>query len=180
MVDTGKTTGMDHIDMRPVQDFVDNAESTPMRRAIKVAENIDCLITSPRKAGNVKDTDIQERLTGNTFECLTRCDDAGNLDIPVDRTIADNSDTTYPNVISNLSGIGSLDSSNLDLLNFADFSDTSPVCETFKHIKRIDELDYLPLSKKKLMKLRKWKHATKSANLSSSVKTTSPYIVDID
>ena len=58
MVDTGKTTGMDHIDMRPAQDFVDNADSTPVRRAVKAAENIDCLITSPGKAGNVKDTDI--------------------------------------------------------------------------------------------------------------------------
>ena len=180
MGDTGKTTGMDHIDMRPVQDFVDNADSTPMRRDIKAVENIECLITSPGKAGNVKDTDIQERLTGNTFECLTRCDDDGILDVPVDRTIADISDTTDPNINSNLTGLGSLDSSNLYLQNVADFSDTSPVCETFKHIKRIDELDYLPLSKKKLKKLRKREHATKSANLSNSVKTTSPYIVDID
>ena len=108
------------------------------------------------------------------------CDDAGNLEVVVDRTIADNSDTTDPNVISNLSGVGSFDSSNLDLLNIADFLDTSPICETFKHIKRIDELDCLSLSKKKLKKLRKREHATKSANLSSSVETTSPYIVDID
>ena len=180
MVDTGKTTGMDHIDMRPTQDFVDNADSTPTGRAVKAAENIECLITSPGKVGNVKDTDIQGRLTGNTFECLTMCDDAGNLEAAVDRTIADNSDTTDPNVFSNLSGVGTLDSSNLDLQNIADYSDTSPVCVTFKHIKRIDELDCLPLSKKKLKKLRKREHATKSANRSSSVETTSPYIVDID
>ena len=73
-----------------------------------------------------------------------------------------------------------MDSSNLDLQNIADFSDTSPICDTFKHIKRVDELDYLPLSKKKLKKLRKREHATKSANLSSSVDNNSPYIDDID
>ena len=108
------------------------------------------------------------------------CDDDGNLEAAVDRTIEDNSDTTDPNVFSNLSGVGTLDSSNLDLLNIVDYSDTSPVYTTFKHIKRIDELDCLPLSKKKLKKLRKREHATKSANRSSSVETTSPYIVDID
>ena len=180
MVDTGKTNGMDHIDMKPTQDFVDIADSTPAARTVKAKENIDGLNTSPGKAGNVKDTDIQGRMTGNTFECLTMCDDDGNLEAAVDRTTADNSDTTDPNVFSNLSGAGTLDSSNLDLLNIADYSDTSPVHTTFKHIKRIDELDCLPLSKKKLKKLRKREHATKSANRSSSVETTSPYIVDID
>ena len=166
--------------MRLAQDFVDNADSTPMSSAVKDAENIVTAITSTGKAGNVKVTDIQGRLTGNTFQCLTICDDAGNLEATFDRTIADNSDTTDPNVISNLSGVGSLDSSNLDLINIADFSDTSPVCDTFKHIKRVDELDYLPLSKKKLKKLRKREHATKFVNLSSSVDTNSPYIDDID
>ena len=108
------------------------------------------------------------------------CDDDGNLEAVVDRTIADNSDTTDPIVFSNLSGVGNVDSSNLDLPNIADYSDTSPVYTTFKHIKRIDELDCLPLSKKKLKKLRKREHATKSATRSNSVETTSPYIVDID
>ena len=180
MVDNGKTNGMDHTDMRPTQDFVDIADSTPAGRAVKAAENIDCLITSPGKAGNIKDTDIQGRPTGNTFECLTMCDDDGNLEAAVDRTIADNSDTTDPSVFSNLSGVGNVDSSNLDLLNIEDYSDTSPVYTTFKHINRIDELDCLPLSKKKLKKLRKQEHATKSATRSNSVETTSPYIVDID
>ena len=75
MVDTGKTTGLDHIDMRPAQDFVDNADSSPVSRAVKAAEDIDSPITTPGKVGNVKVTDIQGRLTGNTFECLTICDD---------------------------------------------------------------------------------------------------------
>ena len=39
----------------------------------------------------------------------------------------------------------------------ADFSDTSPTFHTFKHVKRIDEFDFtpVPLSKKKLKKLKK-------------------------
>ena len=94
-------------------------------------------------------------------------------------TIAVVTDTTIPNVISTLSGVGSLESPMLDLTNIAEFSDTSPVCETFKQVKRIDELDYLPLSKKKLKKLRKQEHATKSANSSSRMDTI-PYIVGID
>ena len=43
MVYNGKTNG--HTDMRPTQDFVDIADSTPAGRAVKAAENIDCLIT---------------------------------------------------------------------------------------------------------------------------------------
>ena len=89
-------------------------------------------------------------------------------------------DTTIPNVISTPSGVGPLESPMLDHTNIAEFSDTSPVCETFKQVKRIDELDYLPLSKKKLKKLRKQEHATKSANSSSIMDTISPYIVGID
>ena len=147
---------------------------------VNVADGIVNHITTPGKAGNVKVTNIQERLTGNTFECLTICDDAGNLDEVVDSAIAVVSNTTTPNVISTLSGLETLDSSKIDLPNMADFSDTSPVCETFKNIKRIDELDYFPLSKKKLKKLKKQEHASKSANSSSSVITISPYIVDID
>ena len=180
MVDSGKTTCLDHIDMRPAKHYDDDVDSSPVSSAVNAADGIDNHITTPAKAGNAKVTNIQERLTGNTFECLTICDEASNLEVAVDRTIAVVSDTTIPNVISTLSEVGSLDSSKLDFPNIADFLDTSLVCEAFKHIKRIDELDYLPLSKKKLKKLRKQEHATKSANSSSSVDTISPYIVDID
>ena len=82
-------------------------------------------------------------MTGNTFECLTICDDASNLEESVDQTIAVVSDTTTPNLNSTQRGLGSLESSKPDLSSIADFSDTSPICETFKHIKRVDELDYL-------------------------------------
>ena len=180
LVDTRKTSGLDHIDLRPAQGFADNADSSLVSKDVKAAEVMDSPITTPGKAGNIKVTDIQGRLTGNTFECLSICDDASILEVAVDRTIADMSETNVPNVISTLSGVGSLDSSKLDLPNIADFSDTSPVCETFKHIKRIDELDYLSMSKKKLKKLRKRDHATKSTDLRRSVDATSPYIVDID
>ena len=146
---------------------------------VTVAADIINHITTPGKARNIKVTNIHERLTGNTFECLTICDDAGNLEEAVDSATAVVSNTTIPNVISTLSGLRSLDSSKLDLSNMADFSDTSPVYETFKNIKRIDELDY-PLSKKKLKKLKKKEHASKSANSCSSGITISPYIVDID
>ena len=190
MVDSGKTTCPDHIDMRPAKGYVDVAGSSPVSGTVNVDVDIDNHITTSGKAGNVKVADIPKRLTGNTFECLAICEDAGNLEVAIDRgppkygspTISVVSDTTIPNVISTLSGLGSLDYSKPYLPNIADFSDTSPIYETFKHIKRIDELDYLtlPLSKKKLKKLKKQKHADKSTNSSSSVDTISPYIVDID
>ena len=157
VVDSGKTTCLDHIDMRPAKGYVDADDSSPMRSTVNVDADIDNHITTP-----------------------AICDDAGNLEVAVDPSITVISDTIIPNDISSPSGLGSLDSSKPDLPNIADFSDTSPICETFKHIKRIDELDYLPLSKKKLKKLRKQKHATKSANSISSMDTISPYVVDID
>ena len=45
-------------------------------------------------------------------------------------------------------------------------SDTSPTLHTFKHVKRIDELDftYVPLSKKKLKKLKKQNQIAKQAS----------------
>ena len=48
----------------------------------------------------------------------------------------------------------------------ADFSDTSPTLHTFKHVKRIDELDFtpVPLSKKKLKKLKKQNQIAKQAS----------------
>ena len=172
-------THQNHFDKGPAKDYIVDADSFPVNKAGNTAEEIDIHITTPGKAGNVQVSDIQERLTGNTFECLSICDDAGNPKVAVD-TIAAGTDTTIPNVISTPSGVGSLESPKLDLINIAEFSDTSPVCETFKQVKRIDELDYLPLSKKKLKKLRKQEHATKSANSSSRVDTISPYIVGID
>ena len=172
-------THLNHFDKGPAKDYIVDADSSPVSKAVNTADEIDNHITTPGKAGNVHVSDIQERLTGNTFECLSICDDAGNPKVAVD-TIAAGTDTTIPNVISTLSGVGSLESPKLDLINIVEFSDTSPVCETFKQVKRIDELDYLPLSKKKLKKLRKQEHATKSANSSSRVDTISPYIVGID
>ena len=180
VVDFRKTTCPDHIDMRPAKGYVDVDDSSPVRCTVNVDADIDNHITTPNKARNVKVDVIPERLTGNTFECLAICDEAGNLEVAIDPSITVVSDTIIPNDISTLSGLGSLDSSKPDLPTIADFSDTSPICETFKHIKRIDELDYLLLSKKKLKKLRKQKHATKSANSISSMDTRSPYIVDID
>ena len=178
-VNSGETTHLDHFDNGHAKDYIVDADSSPVSKAVNSADDINNHITTPGKAGNIKVSDIQEKLIGNTFECLSICDDAGNPKVAVD-TIAVVTDTTIPKVISTLSGVGSLASPMLDLTNIAEFSDTSPVCETFKQVKRIDELDYLPLSKKKLKKLRKQEHATKSANSSSRMDTISPYIVGID
>ena len=179
MADYGKITCLDHSDMRLAKDCVENSVSSPVSIVVHTVDDI-VHHTTPGKAGNVQITDIQERLTSNTFECLTICDDASNLEETVDRNTTVVSATTVPNVKSTLRELGSLEASKLDLPNTSDFSDTSPICETFKHIKRIDELDYLPLSKKKLKKLRKQNHATKSAKSSSSVDTLSPYIDEND
>ena len=53
--------------------------------------------------------------------------------------------------------------SRFDPNTIAAFSDTSLILDTFKHIKRVDELDFtpMPLSKKKLKKLKKRNLATK-------------------
>ena len=130
------------------------------------------------------------RLTGNTFECLAISDDVGTLDIAVEHGPSKYGSPTIPvvsvpplaGVVSPLSGAGSLDSTRPGLPSITEFSDTSPNCETFKHIKRIDELDYssLPLSKRKLKKMKKQKHVAKSANASSVVDTNIPYIMEID
>ena len=80
---------------------------------------------------------------GNTFECLAQCEEecprevAKNLDVFI----------SEPNVS-------------------ADSSDTSPTLHTFKHVKRIDELDFtpIPLSKKKLKKLKKQYQIAKQAS----------------
>ena len=174
-----KTTCPDHIAVRLAKDYIGATDPSPVSIAVNAVDGI-INHTIPGKTGNVQNTDIQGRLTGNTFECLAICDDASNLEESVDQNTAVVSVTTTPNLNSTLSGLGSLESSKLDLSNLADFSDTSPICETFKHIKGVDELDYLPLSKKKLKKLRKQNHAIKSAKSSSCVDTLSPYIVDID
>ena len=189
-VNSGETTHLDHCDNGPAKDYIVDADSSPVSKAVnsagsspvsKVGNSVNDIvnhITTPGKARNIKDPDIQERLTSNTFACLSICDDAGIPEIAVD-TIAVVKDTTIPN-ISTPSGVGPLESPMLDHTNIAEFSDTSPVCKTFKQVKRIDELDYLQLSKKKLKKLRKKEHATKSANSSSRMDTISPYIVGID
>ena len=180
----------DHNDIGPATGYVDAAGSSPVSGSVSVVADIGDLFTNLVKAGKVKVTDIPIRLTGNTFECLSICDDADTLEVVVERGPSRYESPTRPvvsgtplaGVVSPLSGVGSLDSSKPGLPNLAYFSDTSPNCETFKHIKRIDELDYLsfPLSKKKLKKHKKQKHVAKSANASSVVVTNSPYIMEFD
>ena len=126
-VDSRKTTFLDQIDMKPAKGYVDAADSSLVSSTVNAADDIVNHITNPGKTENVKVTDIQERLTGNTFECLTICDDAGSLEVAVDSNVAVVSDTTIPNVISTLSGLGSLESSKPDLPNIANFPDTSPI-----------------------------------------------------
>ena len=84
MVDSRKTTCPDHIDMRPAKGYVDAAGSSPVSGTVNVDADIDNHIITSGKAGNVKVADIPERLTGNTFECLAICEDAGNLEVAVD------------------------------------------------------------------------------------------------
>ena len=123
----GITTCQDHIAVRLEKDCIGATDSSPMSIAVNAVDDH----TIPGKAGNVQNSDIQGRLTGNTFECLTISDDASNLEESVDQTTAVVSVTTTPNLNSTLRGLVSLESSKLDLSNIADFSDTSPICETF-------------------------------------------------
>ena len=108
------------------------------------------------------------KLHGNTFACLAQSEEAdpseeeGPLNEP-------NPNTNFPgNTIECLAQReeeGSTDVvKNLDVS--ADFSDTSPTLHTFKHEKRIDELDFtpVPLSKKKLKKLKKQSQIAKQAS----------------
>ena len=108
------------------------------------------------------------KLHGNTFACLAQSEEAdpseeeGPLNEP-------NPNTNFPgNTIECLAQSeeeGSTDvAKNLDVS--ADFSDTSPTLHTFKHVKRIDELDFtpVPLSKKKLKKLKKQSQIAKQAS----------------
>ena len=88
LVDPGKINCLDHIDMRPAKGYVDAADSSPESSAVNAADDMDNHITTSGNDGNVKVTDIQERLAGNTFECLIICDDASNLEAVVDRSIA--------------------------------------------------------------------------------------------
>ena len=92
MADSGKTTCLDHIDIRHAKGCVDAVDSSPVSNTVNAVDDIVNHAT-PGKAGNVQITDIQERLTGNTFERLTPCDDASNLEGTVDRTTAVGSDT---------------------------------------------------------------------------------------
>ena len=169
--------------------------STPISGSDSVVAGIGDLITSPVKAGSDKYIKVKVdynpiRLTGNTFECLALSDDVDPLDIAVERgssrygspTILVDSVPSLTGIISPLSRAGTLDSTRPGLPSITEFSDTSPNCEMFKHIKRIDELDYssLSLSKRKLKKLRKQKHVSKSANASSLGDTNIPYIMEID
>ena len=82
-------------------------------------------------------SDVQHKLPGNTFECLAQSEEECPREVAKD----------------------------LDVVG-ADFSDTSPTLHTFKHVKRIDELDFtpVPLSKKKLKKLKKQNQIAKQAS----------------
>ena len=93
--------------------------------------------------GKTHGSDVQHKLPGNTFECLAQSEE----DCPSE-------------VAKNLEGV--ISEPNVS----ADFSDTSPTLHTFKHVKRIDELDFtpVPLSKKKLKKLKKQKQIAKQAS----------------
>ena len=73
-------------------------------------------------------------LPGNTFECLVQLEEECPSEI-----------------------VKIVEEPSLDPNASADFSDTSPTFDTFKQVKRIDELDFtpVPLSRKKLKKLRK-------------------------
>ena len=88
-------------------------------------------------------SDVQHTLPGKTFECLAQMEE----ECPSE-------------VAKNLDGF--ISEPNVS----ADFSDTSPTLHTFKHVKRIDELDFtpVPLSKKKLKKLKKQNQIAKQAS----------------
>ena len=75
--------------------------------------------------------DVPPKLYGNTFACLAHSEEEGP-------------------------------SGEEGTLN-TDFSDTSPIFDTFRHVKRVDELDFtpVPLSRKKLKKLKKRSPANK-------------------
>ena len=90
----------------------DAADSSQVSIVANAGDDIDNH-TTPSKAGIVKINYIQGTLTGNTFECLTICDDASNLEETFDRAVVSN-------VKSTLSGLGSLESSKIDLPNIAD------------------------------------------------------------
>ena len=150
--------------------YVNDAVSSPVKGRDIVDNPIGDPITNPEKVGTeeimkVKGAVSHTRIYGNTFECLATCEEDVSIAIAVDRDtfrcgspslpVVPNS--TLDNVVDPFSGVGSTESPRPVLPGIADFSDSSPICETFKNIKRIDELEYpsLPLSKKKLKKLKK-------------------------
>ena len=71
----GTTTCQDHIAVRLAKDCIGATDSSPVSIAVNAVDDI-VNHTILGKAGNVQNSDIQGRLTGNTFECLTICDDA--------------------------------------------------------------------------------------------------------
>ena len=83
------------------------------------------------------------KLPGNTFECLAQFEE--ECPSGIDKNLEES--RSEPNAI-------------------AEFSDTSPIFDTFKQVKRIDKLDFtaVPLSKKKLNKLKKQNQASKQAS----------------
>ena len=102
----------DHKDSGPATGYVAAAGS------VSGVTDIGDPITTPVKAGKVKDVVIPIRLTGNTFECLAICDDAGTQEVAVERGPSGYGSPTIPvvsnplaGVVSPLSGVGSLNSS---------------------------------------------------------------------
>ena len=107
---------------------------------VNAADNVDCSTLEYKGAikhtVSIADEEIRSanevnlpKLPGNTFECLAQIEE----ELPSEVT------------------------KSKDSYRSEDFSDTSPIIDTFKHIKRVDELDFtpVPLSKKKLKKLKK-------------------------
>ena len=95
-----------------------------------------CLAQSEEADPNEEESPLTEPIPGNTIECLAQREEEGPSDV----------------------------AKNLDVSS--DFSDSSPTLHTFKHVKRIDELDFtlVPLSKKKLKKLKKQYQIAKQAS----------------
>ena len=114
----GKTASLDHIEMRIGVDAVDSSQVSIVANA---GDDIDNH-TTPSKAGIVKINDIQGRLTGNTFECLTICDDASNLEETFDRAVVSN-------VKSTLSGLGSLESNAGASINTPNIENSALIIE---------------------------------------------------
>ena len=96
------------------------------------ADSVVCSILGNREAIKHSEANAEvnlPKLPGNTFECLAQSEEECPSEVAKSKTTS----------------------------RSEEFTDTSPIIDTFKHIKRVDELDFtpIPLSKKKLKKLKK-------------------------